>query len=94
MHFDKKSSSTYLLKPYQASKPFYLIHNDVWGALKITTLSGKRRFVTFIDDHTRLYWVYLMNKKSELKSLFKIFSIMIENQFQTKIGILHSDNGT
>ena len=90
----KNHRSTYLPKPYQASKPFYLIHSDVWGASKITTLSGKRWFVTFIDDHTRLCWVYLMHKKSEVKNLFKNFYTMIENQFQTKIGILHSDNGT
>ena len=92
--FAKFHRSTYLPKPYQASKPFYLIHSDVWGPSKITTLSGKRWFVTFIDDHTRLCWIYLMNKKSDVKNLFTNFYNMIENQFQTKIGILHSDNGT
>ena len=35
-----------------------------------------------------------MNKKSDVKNLFTNFYNMIENQFQTKIGILHSDNGT
>ena len=35
-----------------------------------------------------------MNKKSDVKKLFTNFYNMIENQFQTKIGILLSDNGT
>ncbi|KAA0051242.1 retrotransposon protein, putative, unclassified, expressed [Cucumis melo var. makuwa] len=32
---------------------------------KVTTSSRKRWFVTFIDDHTRLTWVYLITDKSE-----------------------------
>jgi len=35
-----------------------------------------------------------MHKKSDVKYLFENFYIVIENQFQTRIGILHSDNGT
>jgi IS30 family transposase len=54
---------------------------------------GKRWFVTFIDNHTRLCWIYLMHEKSEVEKIFKDFYNMIENQFQTKISILRSDNG-
>ena len=35
-----------------------------------------------------------MSEKSEVENFFKIFYSMIETQFQTKIGILHTDNGT
>ena len=35
-----------------------------------------------------------MKEKYEVESLFKILYSMIENLFQTKIGILHTDNGT
>lgn len=35
-----------------------------------------------------------MHKKYDVKYLFENFYTMIENQFQTKIGILHSGNGT
>lgn len=48
---------------------------------------------TFIDDHTRLCWVYLMHEKSEVPNIFKLFSQMVETQFDTKISILRSDNG-
>ena len=50
--------------------------------------------MTFIDDHTHICWVYLMREKSEVERIFKEFYRMIENQFQTKISILRSDNGT
>ena len=35
-----------------------------------------------------------MSDKSKVEKLFKKFYTMIENQFQTQIKILHSDNGT
>ena len=34
-----------------------------------------------------------MNSKSEVAKLFQHFYFMVENQFQTKISILRSDNG-
>ena len=80
-------------KPYQASKHFYLIHSDVWGPSKVSTLTKKRWFLTLIDDHIRLCWIYLMRTKSEVEKIFKDFYKLNENQFQTKISILHTDNG-
>ena len=89
----KSHRTTYLPKPYTSSKPFYLIHSDVWGPSRVTTISRKKWFVTFIDDHTHLCWVYLMNEKSEVETIFKNFYTMVETQFQVKISIFHTDNG-
>ena len=58
----------------------------------MSTLIEKRWFVIFIDDHTRLCWIYLMKTKSEVEKIFKDFYKLIENQFQTKISILRTDN--
>ncbi|XP_057749111.1 retrovirus-related Pol polyprotein from transposon RE1 isoform X1 [Arachis stenosperma] len=90
----KSHRAPYYSQPYHASKPFHLIHSDVWGPSKITTQFGKKWFVTFIDDHTRLCWIYLMHEKSEVSKIFQYFSTMVETQFDTKISILRSDNGT
>ena len=46
---------------------------------KITTAFGKKWFMTFIDDHTRLCWVYLMNSKSKVEKLLKDFYDLVEN---------------
>ncbi|KAL0556045.1 hypothetical protein IC582_004550 [Cucumis melo] len=80
-------------QPYKPTQPFILVHSDVWGPSKVTTSSGKRWFVTFIDDHTRLTWVYLITDKSEVLSIFQNFYHTIKTQFHTKIAILRSDNG-
>ncbi|RVX21434.1 Retrovirus-related Pol polyprotein from transposon RE1 [Vitis vinifera] len=38
---------------------------DIWVPSRIKNISGSRWFVTFIDDHTRLTWIFLMMDKSE-----------------------------
>ena len=63
------------------------------GGLQGSTVSGKKWFVTFIDDHSRLCWIYLMSEKTEVEKILIDFYKMVENQFQTKISILHTDNG-
>lgn len=43
----KSHRNTYISKPYRASKPFYMIHSDVWGPLRIKTLSDKKMVCHF-----------------------------------------------
>ncbi|CAL2236964.1 unnamed protein product [Prunus armeniaca] len=51
--------------------PFSLIHSDVWGFAQIATPAGARWFVTFIDDCTRMTWVFLMKTKGEVNLKFQ-----------------------
>ena len=88
----KQVRSNFPIQPYKASTPFSMIHSDIWGPSKIKNVTGTRWFISFIDDHTRLTWVFLMKEKSETSQIFKNFSKMIQTQFQSKIQILKSDN--
>ena len=65
--------SLYPPQPYQSFKPFSLVHSDVWGPLRVHNVTGSRWFVTFIDDHTRVTWVFLMKEKSKVGRIFEIF---------------------
>nr|KYP50831.1 Retrovirus-related Pol polyprotein from transposon TNT 1-94 [Cajanus cajan] len=58
--------------------PFMLIHSDVWGPSKISTLRGSCWFVTFINDCTRMTWLWLMKSKGEVNLIFQKFHKMIE----------------
>lgn len=83
-----------IIKPliYQSlTKTFELIHSDVWGTSKVVTHNDKLWFMTFIDDHTRLSWIYLLTNFFEVNDTFKCFYNVIEIQFQTKIS-MHFDN--
>ena len=59
----------------------------------MTNLTRTKWFITFIDDHTRACWVYLLKEKSDAEKTFKNFYTMIQNQFQAKIQVLRTDNG-
>lgn len=47
-----------------ASKPFDLIHLDIWGPYKDPTKGNCRFFLTLMDDNTRYTWLYLLKFKS------------------------------
>ena len=79
---------------WRAEKKLELIHTDVCGPMQGPSLNNNRYFILFIDDFTRMTWVYFMRHKSEVSSIFKRFKAMVENQSDEKIKILRSDRGT
>ena len=90
--FAKQTKSSHPTHIYKLSKPFYLVYSDIWGLARIPNLTNTRWFITFIDNHTRVSWVFLMKDKSEAYVLFKRFHQMINNAFQASIHVLRSDN--
>lgn len=92
--YGKQSRAQYPPKLYGESKPFNLIHSDIWGLSKILNVNGRRWFVIFVDDHTRVTWIYLMKHKSDLLQVFKTFISLVQNQFNTSIKNLRTDNGS
>ena len=78
----------------KSNELFGLIHSDVWGNAPIESKEGFKYFVTFIDDKSRATWLYLLKSKREVCSIFQDFCSMIENQFNTTIKVLRTDNGT
>ena len=91
--FAKHHRNSYIPHNYKPTSPFTLVHSDIWGASRVSTLKGKRWFVTIIDDHTRVTWVFLLKEKSEVENVFRNFYTMVQTQFNTKIKMVRSDNG-
>jgi GAG-pre-integrase domain len=59
----------------KCSEPFDLIHSDVWGPAPIDSIAGYKWFVLFIDDCTRMTWIYLLKRKEEVMGSFKKISV-------------------
>ena len=70
-----------------------LIHSDVFGPVKQTSISGMRYMVTFIDDYSRYVWVFFMKEKSETFSKFQEFKTTVEGELGMKIHCLRSKTG-
>lgn len=49
--------------------------------------------MTFIDDYTRMCWVYLLKDKSQAFDTFKNFHVWIQNEAQSHMDTFHTDNG-
>ncbi|GKC05155.1 retrovirus-related pol polyprotein from transposon TNT 1-94 [Tanacetum coccineum] len=57
----------------RAASLFELVHSDVWGPCPITSKSGFKYFVTFVDDYSRVNWLYLIKNQSEVFTHFHSF---------------------
>ena len=77
----------------RATKPLELVHSDVCGPMKTTSIGGARYFVTFIDDFSRKMWVYMLRCKSEVFGHFETWKALVEAQSDCKVKVLRSDNG-
>ena len=64
----------------------------MWGPAPIIGGQNFRFFVIFVDDCTRMTWVYLLKNKSEVLDKFGVFYNMVQTQFQKNIQIFRSDN--
>ncbi|KAF7827283.1 coatomer subunit alpha-2-like [Senna tora] len=52
----------------RTSVPFALIYSDIWGPSTVSNISRARWFVSFIDDYTRVTWIYLLKQKYDTSS--------------------------
>ncbi|KAJ0546766.1 putative RNA-directed DNA polymerase [Helianthus annuus] len=77
----------------RAESPLALVHSDVFGPSKHTSIKGMRYMVSFIDDYSRYCWVYFMKTKAEVFEKFKLFEAEAERETGHKVGCLRSDNG-
>ena len=76
-----------------SSTSFELLHVDIWGPYHVPTIEGYKYFLTLVDDCTRTTWIYLMKSKSDTRPLLISFITMIQNQFNTMLKHIRSDNG-
>lgn len=80
-------------KAWRAKKVLELVHTDVCGPMRTPSMTQNRYFILFIDDYTRMTWVYFMREKSEVFKIFTKFKNLVENQSNQKIKVIRSDRG-
>ncbi|KAL0286083.1 UNVERIFIED_CONTAM: Retrovirus-related Pol polyprotein from transposon TNT 1-94 [Sesamum angustifolium] len=79
--------------PWRAKAVLELIHTDVYGPMRTPSHEQNRYFILFIDDYSRMTWVYFMREKSEVFKVFKKFKNLVEKQSGLSIKVLRSDRG-
>ncbi|KAD6795333.1 hypothetical protein E3N88_06229 [Mikania micrantha] len=89
----KMTKAPFLGVGEKATELLGFIHTDVCGPFKTMTRTGKRYFITFIDDFSRYGYVYLISHKHEAFEVFKTFQKEVENQLGKTIKAIRSDRG-
>ena len=77
----------------RAQKILGLVHSDVCGKMSTKSLGGAEYFVTFIDDKSRMVWVYPIKTKDQVFEKFTEWKALVENATGEKLKTLRTDNG-
>ena len=79
----------------RAKDPLELVHSDLCGPIEPTSFGGCIYFILFIDDCTRMTYIYGLKGKSSKHVLekFKEFKAEVENQTGRTIKRLRTDGG-
>jgi hypothetical protein len=94
----KKKSNQYRKQPFhdstsKACRKLELIHSNSCDSMHIPSANGNNHIISFIDDYTRMCWLYLLKNKSQAFETFKNFHVWIQNEAPSHIGSLRTDNG-
>ncbi|KAG7593249.1 Retrotransposon Copia-like N-terminal [Arabidopsis thaliana x Arabidopsis arenosa] len=91
-HLAKQRKLSFSSQNNICNNNFELLHIDVWGPFAEDTVDGYRYFLTIVDDHSRATWVYLLRRKADVLTFFPDFIRLVENQYNTKVKSVRSDN--
>ena len=68
------------------------VYTDIYGLITPEIYDKKRYFISFIDDKIRYATIYLIRTREETFSIFSKWLNIEENQENTLLKRLHSDN--
>ena len=69
-----------------------LIFCDTMGPVQLTSKSGYRYMIAFIDDYSRLVVVYFMRSRTESLSKFKQYCTWVNGLWSTPAGVKFEQN--
>ena len=78
---------------YRATKRLELVHGDICGPIKPSTIGGRRYFLLLVDDFTRIMWVFFLKEKSEAFQHFKVVKTQAESESEEKLKCFRTDMG-
>nr|GEX41527.1 retrovirus-related Pol polyprotein from transposon TNT 1-94 [Tanacetum cinerariifolium] len=91
----KSKRASHLPKPVLNSKQrLHLLHMDLCGPMRVTSINGKWYVLVIVDDYSRYTWVHFLRTKDETPKVIKNFLKKISVRLQAPVIIVRTDNGT
>nr|GEU80657.1 hypothetical protein [Tanacetum cinerariifolium] len=91
----KAKRSSFKLKAVQSSKGMLnLLHMDLCGPMRVTSINGKKYILVIMDDYPRYTWTLFLRSKDETSEVFKEFLTMIQRNLHAPMITVRTDRGT
>nr|GEW18005.1 retrovirus-related Pol polyprotein from transposon TNT 1-94 [Tanacetum cinerariifolium] len=91
----KSKRSSHPPKPVPNSRQrLHLLHMDLCGPMRITSINGKRYVLVIMDDYSHYTWVHFLRSKDEAPKVIKTFLKRITVLLQSPVIIIRTDNDT
>ena len=71
-----------------------MIHMDLFGPTTYKSLGGNLYCLVIVDDYSRYAWTFFLEDKSKTIGIFKIFIKQAQNEFESSVVKVRSDNGS
>ncbi|GJX46615.1 retrovirus-related pol polyprotein from transposon TNT 1-94 [Tanacetum coccineum] len=72
----------------------YLLHMDLCGPMRVTSVNGKKYILVIVDDYSRFTWVKCLRSKDEALAFIINFLKMIQVRLKETVRRIRTDNGT
>ncbi|GJW50096.1 retrovirus-related pol polyprotein from transposon TNT 1-94 [Tanacetum coccineum] len=89
----RKASLSPKLVPSTESK-LELLHMDLCGPIRVTSINGKKYILVIVDDYSRYTWVYFIRTKDEAPDMIIDFVNQVQRNLKASILTIRTDNVT
>nr|GEY27056.1 integrase, catalytic region, zinc finger, CCHC-type, peptidase aspartic, catalytic [Tanacetum cinerariifolium] len=70
---------------FASKKPFYLLHMDLRGLMRVESINGKRYVLVVVDDYSRYTWVFFLHSKDKASEIMKSSTTNVETSINEKV---------
>ncbi|GKB17892.1 retrovirus-related pol polyprotein from transposon TNT 1-94 [Tanacetum coccineum] len=89
----KKKSHTSKSEDTNQEK-LYLLHMDLCGPMRVTSVNRKKYILLIVDDYSRFTWFKFLRSKDEAPDFIIKFLKMIQMRLKVPVQRIKTDNGT
>nr|GFA52330.1 hypothetical protein [Tanacetum cinerariifolium] len=91
----KSKRASHPPKPVPNSRQrLHLLHMDLCGPMRISSINGKRYVLVIVDNYSRYTWVHFLRSKDEAPEVIITFLKRITVLLQSPVIIIRTNNGT
>nr|GFC99219.1 Gag-Pol polyprotein [Tanacetum cinerariifolium] len=88
----KSKKASHPPKPVPNSRQrLHLLHMDLCGPMRISSINGKRNILVIVDDYSRYTWVHFLRPKDEAPAVIITFLKRITVLLQSPVIIIRTD---